>query len=207
MFWIRFTKKLVIIVKNESILNTFSSSLPLNYLHESHGVSKGIVLNRPDYWKSDIFVQKLLIWKFFLEFFENLVKRDFLFRIWTIGNLVCVKTCYSFKNTKSLPMTKNPNSVTMNPWFHSQLIAWEHFDQENKIIHCLITSLWAITFSFDRYDMNNLGSKENPFNVFLFNTCAYLESGTLSRDTLCDSMFWPKWVNEKMKKKNEKKRK
>ena len=108
MFWIRFTKELVIIVKNESILNTFSSSLFMNYLNESHGVSKGIVLNRPDYWKSDIFVQKLLIWKFFLEFFENLVKRDFLFRIWIIGNLVFVKTCYSFENVKSLPMTKKP---------------------------------------------------------------------------------------------------
>ena len=101
-------KKLVIIVKNESILNTFSSSMPLNYLHESHGVSKGIVLKRPSYWKNDIFVQKLLIWKLFLEFFENLVKRDFLFRIWIIDNLVCVKTCYSFENVKSLPMIKKP---------------------------------------------------------------------------------------------------
>ena len=104
-------------------------------------------------------------------------------------------------------MTKNPNSMTMNPWNYSQLMAWGHFDQENKITHYLVISLWAITFHFDIYDMNNLGSKENRFNIFLFDTCTYLGNGTLSRDTLCDSVCWPKWVNEKMKKMNEGKNK
>ena len=163
------------------------------------------------FWKNDIFVQKLLIWKLFLEFFENLVKRDFLFRIWIIGNLVCVKTCYSFQNAKSLPMTKNPNSMTMNPWNHSQLMVWGHFDQENKITHCPITSLWAITFSFDRYDMNNLGSKENPFNVFLFSTCACLprkwniKSRYLLRFNLLTKIG--EWKDEKKRKKWRKKKK
>ena len=121
-FWIRFMEELVIIVKNESILNTFSSFLFLNYLNESHSVLKDIVLKRPSCWKNDIFVQKLLIWKLFLEFFENLVKRDFPFKIWIIGNLVCVKTCYSFENVKSLPMTKK--TQTPWPWILEIILNW-----------------------------------------------------------------------------------
>ena len=143
----------------------------------------------------------MLIWKFSLEFFENLVKRDFFFfRIWIIGNLVYVKTCYSFKSVKSLSMTKNPNSMTMNPRNHSQLMAWGHFDQENKITHCPITSLWAITFLLIDMIWTILDQRKT------LSTCAYLESGTLTRDTLWNSIGWPKWVNEKMKKEKWKKK-
>ena len=55
--------------------------------------------------------------------------------------------------------------------------------------------------------MNNLGPKENPFNVILIDTCAYIGNGILSGDTLCDSVCWPKWVNEKIEKKRKKKEK
>ena len=181
---------MVIIVKNESILNTFSSSLFLNYLNESHGGSKGIVLKSQVIEKNDIFVQKLLIWKLFLEFFENLVKRDFLFRIWIIGNLVYVKTCYSIENVKSLPMTKKPK-------FH------DHEPLKSFLIDDLRKTLWnSKCQDFFLIDMiwTILDPKENPFNVFLFSTCTYLENGTLSQDTLWNSIGWPKWMNKKRKK-------
>ena len=99
-------EKLVIIVKNESILNTVSSSLPLNYLHESHDVSQDS-FGIDHVLKEWYFCLEIVDLKTLSRIFWKFGKMRFSFKTWIIGNLVCVKTCYSFKNVKSFPMTTN----------------------------------------------------------------------------------------------------
>ena len=132
MFWLWFMKELVIIVKNESILSTFSSSLLLNYLNEIHGVSKDTILNGSCFFEKMMFcpnVEKWNCWfKTLSRFFWKLGKTRFFFLEFEQLVMVCVKICYSFKHAKSLLITKNTSYLTKNPWNHSRLMAWGHFD-------------------------------------------------------------------------------
>ena len=83
----------------------------------------------------------------------------------TIGNLVCIKTRYSFKLAKTLSMTKNKS---LRSWyFEITLIdALGHVDQK-KLLPISWEHFWALILSLDRNDINNFGPKDKPFKTIL----------------------------------------
>ena len=110
-FWTtRVLKELVIIVGNEPILiNTFFhygiiwKKMWCPKGHDFEKSNKSFDHACSGNWPWNSWFRNL-----FLEFFGNQATK--MMNFWkklTIGNLVCIKTCYSFKPVKTLSMTKN----------------------------------------------------------------------------------------------------
>ena len=80
-----------------------------------------------------------------------------------IGNLVCIKTCYSFKPAKPFSMTKNTSSKIVTFWNH---LDWWLKAYWPKIAHFSGILLIHI-FPLDKNDTSNLEPKANPSKTIL----------------------------------------
>ena len=80
------------------------------------------------------------------------------------GNLVCVKTCYSFKPAKPSrwPKTQIPKIVIFQK--HPDWCLGACWPKKLPIYR---ERFWAIIFSLDRNDINNFGPKGQPFKTIL----------------------------------------
>ena len=89
---------------------------------------------------------------------SKIKKNDEFWKKLIIGNLVCIKTCYSFKPAKPFQWAKqNPKIV----------ILWNHLDwylgARWTKLPISLKYFWAIILSLDRNDLNNFGPKSQPF--------------------------------------------
>ena len=73
------------------------------------------------------------------------------------GNLVCIKTYYSFKPAKPF----KPNKIPRSWYLEITLInVLGHIDRKLPIS---LKYFWAMILSLDRNDLNNFGPKSQPF--------------------------------------------
>ena len=99
-----------------------------------------------------------MIQKSFLEFFENqATKNDEFLKKLTIGNLVCIKTCYSFKPAKPFQWAKKQVPKIVIFWNHPDWCleaCWPKLPISRK-------HFWTIILSLDKNDKPR--TKGQPF--------------------------------------------
>ena len=133
------------------------------------GAPKGMILkksNKPfDHVFSGNWPWNSWFRNLFLEFFGNQATKMMSFwKKLIIRNLVCIKTCYSFKLAKTLPMTQKHKSL--RSWYSEITLidVLGHVDQNYLFLG---NTFWAIILSLDRTGINNLGPKGHPFKTIL----------------------------------------
>ena len=86
-------------------------------------------------------------------------KNDEFWKKLIIGNLVCIKTCYSFEPAKTLSMTKNTSPKTVIPWNHLWLMPWGTLTKNCPFFG----NTFEPHLSLNRSDTSNLKPKAKPF--------------------------------------------
>ena len=81
----------------------------------------------------------------------------------TVGNLVCIKTCYSFKPAKPFSITKNRSPKIVTVWNHLNWCLMAHWLEIAHFSRILLSHI----FPLDRNDTSNHKPKANHFKITL----------------------------------------